>query len=139
MGVVYSLIVRDAMGHLPGEILRSVTRFRLELDRRFGARLRAVTLFGSRARGDAEPESLLLGCPVLRSCAGDEVRNTSIGMSAETCQDVDGTCRDVAGTSCSIRLTGTSSEIRKRDTERSSPMMTSVRPIPAATGDGTAR
>lgn len=31
--------------------------FRAELERRFGGRVRAVTLFGSRARGDAEPDS----------------------------------------------------------------------------------
>ncbi|MEI7895083.1 MAG: nucleotidyltransferase domain-containing protein [Myxococcales bacterium] len=45
------------MTRLPGDILRSVALFRSELDRRFGPRLCAVTLFGSRARGDAELDS----------------------------------------------------------------------------------
>jgi uncharacterized protein len=41
----------------PPLVHRSLARLRAELERRFGARLRELVLFGSRARGDAHEES----------------------------------------------------------------------------------
>jgi predicted nucleotidyltransferase len=50
-------VTTDA-AHVSGEVRSSAARYREALERRFGpARVRAVTLFGSRARGDAEPDS----------------------------------------------------------------------------------
>lgn len=56
-------IVRDALG-----------RFRAALEARFGARLRELVLFGSRARGDAHEESDLDVLVVVDGLADDERR-----------------------------------------------------------------
>jgi predicted nucleotidyltransferase len=42
---------------LPPDVEQSLARLRAALEARFGARLRAVRLFGSRARGEARPDS----------------------------------------------------------------------------------
>ncbi|HEY3352302.1 MAG TPA: nucleotidyltransferase domain-containing protein [Polyangia bacterium] len=42
---------------LPPDVELSLARFRAALAERFGARLAAVLLFGSRARGEARPDS----------------------------------------------------------------------------------
>jgi predicted nucleotidyltransferase len=42
---------------VPADLERSLTEYRRLLEIEFGARLRPVRLFGSRARGDADPQS----------------------------------------------------------------------------------
>lgn len=47
----------NAPSHLTDEVRQLTAAFRALVDQRFGERLRSMTLFGSRARGDAEPDS----------------------------------------------------------------------------------
>jgi predicted nucleotidyltransferase len=48
---------RRSLSHLTDQELDAVAGFVGALRRRFDGEIQAVTLFGSRARGDAEPES----------------------------------------------------------------------------------
>jgi predicted nucleotidyltransferase len=51
--------MRDEVYAMPGALSEDpiLARFRAALDRLYGSRVERVVLFGSRARGDAEPDS----------------------------------------------------------------------------------
>jgi predicted nucleotidyltransferase len=57
---------------LPAELRRTLSEYRRLLEARFGERLVAVTLFGSRARGDAGEDSDADVSVVVRGLSEDE-------------------------------------------------------------------
>jgi predicted nucleotidyltransferase len=67
---------------LPAELQRILSEYRRLLHARFGERLVAVSLFGSRARGDAEEESDADVSVVVRGLREDE-RGAAIDLAFE--------------------------------------------------------
>jgi predicted nucleotidyltransferase len=59
---------------LPAAVAAALQRFRDALVRRFGARLREITLFGSHARGEAHEESDVDVLVVIEGLTEDERR-----------------------------------------------------------------
>jgi predicted nucleotidyltransferase len=59
---------------LPLAVVAALGRFKEALERRFGARLREVTLFGSYARGEAHEESDVDVLVVVQGLTEDERR-----------------------------------------------------------------
>jgi uncharacterized protein len=61
----------------------ALQRFRAALDQTYGARLERVVLFGSRARGDAQPDSDYDVAVFLRGMNGPDARMAELNRLAD--------------------------------------------------------
>ena len=73
---------------LPAELQRTLSEYRRLLEARFGKRLDALSLFGSRARGDAEEESDADVSVVVRGLSEGE-RTEAIDLAFEAWRRMD--------------------------------------------------